>query len=375
MRITSPSRGAEVRGRRVQLMLRQRKVAIEGGDDVSIAYGPNVLKAPQIQYQHPAADAGTKIGTFRASGPGTLSYVPDVNKPDQVFQAEWQASVELGRHNGQPVLTVAGRPRLGVTNMGMLTADQVRRVSARGGSRRQNAADAGSHERGGPGRDQFARTDRADAAAGGELPRRRAESGRGRGCRRRAQLASGLAQFNLDRGAGPVERTVPGAIGRDAARGGAARQAGRADDARLQRQRGVPRVAERASSNGQEPFEVSGGQLTAEQLDTDALVTIRGARRPDAAVAATRRRLAQIRARGMTVHAADVKLDVGQNRLWIDGPGVANMVLKRASPGSETATPTPLELRWQGGTVFDGRTIARRTECADRRARRSAAMR
>ena len=25
----------------------------------------------------------------------------------------------------------------------------------------------------------------------------------------------------------------------------------------------------------------------------------------------------------MTVHAADVKLDVGQNRLWIDGPGVA----------------------------------------------------
>ena len=82
---------------------------------MSIAYGPNVLRAPQIQYQHPAADAGTKIGTFRASGPGTLSYMPDVNKPDQVFQAEWQASVELGRHNGQPVLTVAGRPRLSVT--------------------------------------------------------------------------------------------------------------------------------------------------------------------------------------------------------------------------------------------------------------------
>ena len=124
--ISSPSRGIEARGSRMQLLVRQRKVAIDGGDDVSITYGPNVLHAPQIRYQHPAADAGTKIGTFRASGPGSLSYVPDEKKPEQVFQADWQASVELGRHNGQPVLTLAGRPRLNVTNMGLLTADQLR---------------------------------------------------------------------------------------------------------------------------------------------------------------------------------------------------------------------------------------------------------
>ena len=88
-----------------------------------------------------------------------------------------------------------------------------------------------------------------------------------------------------------------------------------------------------------------------------------------------RRRLAQIRARGMTVHAADVKLDVGQNRLWIDGPGVAEMVLKRGFAGRETPTPTPLELQWQGGLVFDGRTIVVERGVASRRSGRSAALR
>ena len=43
--IVSPSRGAQVRGNRVQLMLRQRTVAIDGGQDVAISYGPNVLRA------------------------------------------------------------------------------------------------------------------------------------------------------------------------------------------------------------------------------------------------------------------------------------------------------------------------------------------
>ena len=109
------------------------------------------------------------------------------------------------------------------------------------------------------------------------------------------------------------------------------------------------RELEHAALNGQEPFQVLGNQLTAERLDTDALVTIRGA--------ATGEPKAEIRARGMTVLAADVKMDVGQNRIWIDGPGVANMQMKRDLSGRVSSTPTPLELSWLGGMVFDGRTI------------------
>lgn len=350
--IVSPSRGAEVRGGRVQLMLRQRKVAIEGGDDVAIAYGPNVLRAPQIQYQHPAADAGTKIGTFRASGPGTFSYVPDVNKQDQVFQAEWQASVELGRHNGQPVLTVAGRPRLAVTNMGLLTADQVRvflrEVEVDGKAQpipdRMNAigqVKIFSNEL-----DAETRELSAVFRVENEIPAG-AASGQ--------PAANGLARFNLDRAGGPPARKYE--VQSDEMQLEVALRGKRAAPTTLASNGNVVfRELPTAQSNGQEPFEVSGGQLTAERLDTNALVTIRGAA-SDAAGQATGAQLAQISARGMTVHAADVKLDVGQNRLWIDGPGTARLVLKRGLSGHTATTPAPFDLRWLGGLVFDGRTI------------------
>ena len=115
------------------------------------------------------------------------------------------------------------------------------------------------------------------------------------------------------------------------------------------------REIEHAALNGQEPFEVLGNQLTAERLDTDALVTIRGA--------AFGEPKAEIRARGMTVLAADVKMDLGQNRIWIDGPGIANMQMRRDLSGRARATPTPLELSWLGGMVFDGRTILIQRRC------------
>ena len=273
--ITSPSRGAEVRGRRVQLMLRQRKVAIEGGDDVSVAYGPNVLRAPQIQYQHPAADAETKIGTFRASGPGTLNYMPDPNKPDQVFQAEWQASVELGRHNGQPVLTVAGRPKLGVTNMGLLTADQVRvflrEVEVDGKMQplpdRMNAV--GQVEINS--RELIARTRQLIANFRVEEPSPAAAR-----CRRRRHPQTAwrssiwIAAPVRSNGSTRCSRTRCSSRWRCAASGPRRRRSPATETWRFancpMRQAGSP-----------EPLEVRGGQLTAERLDSDALVTIHGA--------------------------------------------------------------------------------------------------
>ena len=59
----------------------------------------------------------------------------------------------------------------------------------------------------------------------------------------------------------------------------------------------------------------------------------------------------------MTVTAADVKLDVGRNRLWIDGPGVADTLMQRNLEGQALATPTPVQMGWQGGLTFDGRTV------------------
>ena len=87
--VTSPTRNAEARGGRVQLAITRpagsRRAA---GSDVMLVYGPNVLRAPVIEYQHPARDAATKIGRFRATGPGSLHYVPDPAKPQQIFRGD-----------------------------------------------------------------------------------------------------------------------------------------------------------------------------------------------------------------------------------------------------------------------------------------------
>ena len=50
----------------------------------------------------------------------------DPAKPQQVLQAQWQTSVQLGREKGQPVLVLDGRPKIAFGAAGALTADQIR---------------------------------------------------------------------------------------------------------------------------------------------------------------------------------------------------------------------------------------------------------
>ena len=120
------SKSAEARGDRIQIALRDQRVRIEGGNDAVLVSGDNVLRAPTIDYQHPESDDGPTLGRFRATGPGTLHYVPDSQKPQQVLRAAWQTSVQLGREKGQPVLALDGRPQFGMADAGALSADQIR---------------------------------------------------------------------------------------------------------------------------------------------------------------------------------------------------------------------------------------------------------
>lgn len=356
--ISSPARDAEVRGRRVQLMLRQRQLAIEGPQDASIRYGANVLQAPQIRYQHPAEDAQTKIGTFRASGPGSLSYLPDLNRPDQVFQANWQASVELGRHNGQPVLSVTGRPSMGVTNVGVLTADQVRmffrEVETDGKTQpipdrmyAEGQVDINSRELLAHTRKLTANFQVEPPTATGAATGAAAAGSGGRD--------NGLARFGMQGAGGPATRQYE--VHADDMQLAIALRGKRAAPTTLACNGHVNfHELPGPQLGGEQPFAVKGGQLTAERLDGDALVKVRGiapGATPDPN-ATPEELLAHISARGMTIHTAQVNLDVGSDRLWIEGPGMADMLLKRDLTGKSTGAATPLELRWQGGLVFDG---------------------
>lgn len=358
--VTSPARGAEARGARIRLWLRDRRVAIDGDNVVVLKYGPNELHAPAISYRQPAADSATQIGSFQAGGPGKLHFVPDPAKPEQALEATWQTSVELGRDNGQPVLKMAGRPQLAFAAMGRLIADQMK-ISLR---ELDGAAASG---------------------AGLQLP------GQREGSRLQAvpdrMTAVGRVQFDSADLAGwthELETTFrsepPQAQAGTPAPGGGPGRIDLADRGGPHRQKyqikadhvglGVVLRGQRAAATDltcegsvvlralpatavEQPLEVSGGQLQVTNLDTAAHITIVGTA-PGEPPGSQK---AQLQARGVTVEAAGAELDQTQNRLWSDGPGKATMLLARDLQGQPTAMPYPLEITWNGGLDFDGRQM------------------
>lgn len=80
---------------------------------------------------------------------------------------------------------------------------------------------------------------------------------------------------------------------------------------------------------------------------------------------------AVIAAEGMTMRGAMVNLDTASNRMWIGGPGTMNLVQQPRAPGQvQTASATnqprdafnfggsgPVQIDWQQGMDFDGRTV------------------
>ncbi|HEY4235132.1 MAG TPA: hypothetical protein VGM76_16995 [Lacipirellulaceae bacterium] len=372
--VVSPSRFAEARGGRVELQLLNRKVIISGGQDVSLTQGPNVLRAPTIIYQQPDRDATTKLGTFHADGPGTLHYIPDLKKPDQVFEAAWKASVDLGRNSGQPVLTLAGRPQLLMSGMGELTADQVivyLRELEVAAEATPAAPDATPHK-------VHVVPDRLNAVGQVEVDSPQLLA---RTRELKAQFhvetppevpANASAGTNNGAPASNAGANNPAALNFASRDGSPASPPGQthqiaADEIQLQIAiRGSKASPTNLLCNGhvafrevpkpgatEEPLDVRGGQLVADQLDTAPRMVIHGAapNQPPGS------QLTEIKARGMTMRAADVNIDKGQNRMWVDGPGEAIVVPTHDVAGKAAVAPTPYDIHWQGSLNFDGRHV------------------
>lgn len=392
--VSSPMRNAEARGGRVQLGLRDRRVVVSGGSDVRLVYGSNVLQAPAIEYQHPAPEAGTRIGRFRATGPGTLDYVFDPKKPEQVFRATWQTSVGLGRYQGQPLLTLVGRPQMGVAKMGALEADQIQVFV------RETDGSAGSGgvplpgDIGGDGKLQIV-PDRLAAIGGVEVESRELTG----------NTEELLVAFRVEPPAvgapGAAGSPAPGVNGNGEANGRLAavrpaeqpQQAYHINTDRLRIEvavRGERMAPTNLSCDGnvlfreiplvataEKPLEVRGGQLTVDNLDSDMRVTVAGS--PPGGASESQE--AVVAARGMNVLARTVQLDQRENRMWIDGPGKATMLMAGKGMGSlfgpaaankantpqpkpNAASVDPVDITWQGGLNFDGEFIVIRHNVA-----------
>lgn len=378
--ITSPAHSAEARAQKVQVHLGQRRVTMDGGRDTVLVFGSNVLKAPAIDYWHPADDATTRIGRFRATGPGSLYYVLNEENPSEVFQAAWQTSVELGRSNGQPMLALDGRPQLGVANAGSLTADQLRltfrelqsvaAADAKEGKLQlipDRLAAAGRVEIMSPtltGRTEqllaifesphnpLTNTTAAGGARDGSPATRTPESGSSQGIA--SQLNPSAQRKKSPTSAYHIEtdRMQLGVIlqGRDAT-----------PSSLLCEGNVVFREIALVPSPKQ-PLEFRGGQLTATGLDLDAgRIKIFG--KPPLTPGAEAYTAdvdpeslwVQLSGHGMTFKTDAVEVDQRENRLWSEGPGKATILVTKDMDGRATEKPYAIEIRWQEGMEFDGR--------------------
>jgi hypothetical protein len=380
--ITSPRLEAEARSRRIQLHLLDRRVTLDGGPDTVLVYGASVLKAPIIDYWHPAEDSATKIGRFRASGPGSLFHVRDRQRSDEVFQANWQSSVELGRSNGQPVFVLTGRPQVGMKGVGTLAADQLTLTFRE----LQGTTTDGTR-----GKLQLI-PDRLAATSGVEITSPKLTA-------RTEQLLAVFTSPTVQ-----PEAPVTAANGDNTGAQAAASVAPAAPARSLAAQLSPSARAERPTSayhietdelqlgvtlsgrdatpstiacegnvvfreiplvpTGKQPLELRGHQLTAGGLDMDAArIKIVGtaAAASDTAVYSAPGNgpypgWVKLTGRGMTFHTAAVEIDQRENRLWSDGPGVATLLVTRDLEGRAAETPHPIEIRWRDGLNFDGKS-------------------
>jgi len=374
--VTSPLRKAQARGDRIQIALREQRVRLAGAREAILVFDSNVLRAPVIDYQHPPRESATPIGRFRATGPGTLLYVPDPAKPDQVFQAAWQTLIDLSREKGQPVLTLDGRPQFAFAAAGALTADRMK-VYLR---ELQSDAPAGLGipvSSGDDGEKLQIVPDRINASGAVDIQSPRLTG-------RTAEL---LVTFRPQPiavapapGAAAIAPTTPPQAPPQTSfadkltgggAGGSSQQVFHIDsdamklDVQLNGKSALPTTL---SCDGnivfrevpppgvrEQPLEIRGSQLTVDRLDSAPYVTLRGAKA--AGVANSGPDLAQVSGRGVSMLINVLELDVRENRMWSDGPGKATLLVTRDLEGQAAATPFPLDLSWQGGLNFDGSTM------------------
>jgi lipopolysaccharide export system protein LptA len=389
--VNSPQKNARARGDRIQIALKEQRVRVAGAREATLVYGPNVLQAPMIDYQHPQRDSATPIGRFRATGAGTLQYVPDPTRPDQVLQATWQTMVDLGRENGQPVLTLEGRPQFAFTATGALIADHMKiylhellqnedaaKSNAANGAAPQDAAlNAGGIPlslNANDGKMQII-PDRLRAHGNVEIqsPRMVGRTGELNVIFKAEPTAVAAAADNvqsadtpaakpaeslaekLSRGiaAGPLQQVFQ--LSSDkmkldvAIKGPTASPTTLSCDGNVVFREVLPPGAK------EQPMEITGTQLIVDRLDSTPYITLKGGK----AAGITNRGpdRAQLSGRGVTMNINVLEIDARENRMWSDGAGTATLLVTRALDGQATATPFPLDLTWQGGLQFDGTTM------------------
>lgn len=96
---------------------------------------------------------------------------------------------------------------------------------------------------------------------------------------------------------------------------------------------------------GEKPLVVEGDRIHVAQANTPATrVTVNG-------------RPGRLEAGGMTLRGAAIEMNKATNRLWIDSKGTMTMPIEQDLDGKAIASPTLMEIVWQGRMDFQGNSV------------------
>ena len=95
--LKAPSHQATMRGERVRIEFPQRRITVDGGDEVTLSYQGSEIHAPMVRYQSPAKNSNQRIGEMSARGRGWLRAVVDQQRPTEPLEVSWSTSMRIDR--------------------------------------------------------------------------------------------------------------------------------------------------------------------------------------------------------------------------------------------------------------------------------------
>jgi len=380
--LRAPSSSVEATGTLMEYDLRTGQGSLQGEQGVLLRRGENEIHAPELHFQ-PGADGGW--GTFSATGPGTIRGIaPD--EEGTKLSARWGKTLSYAPHEGAPLVSLLQDAELAVPGQGRLSGQSIYvwlrpveatnptnastpatqlepdRLLAQGDVRFElgqlrgavkdlqawfeqselpdlTAKQQAKPSTPGPTREtnasapvvsgygQTAVTPVPGVATPTRAPRTPAPVPMGP--TKRNQPLPAKPRFQVDAGSLQVElrTTVQGT-----------------ELSALKLSRAVTIVELWTEQPGEQPLRMSGDEV--EMMGSGAngqSVVLQGSP-------------ARVRARGMAIEGGKIELDRAANRLRVVGPGRMKLPMDRDLDGAPLAEPQPLDIVWQRGMRFDGRS-------------------
>jgi lipopolysaccharide export system protein LptA len=387
--ICAPTQDLTGRGERLEYNLKTQLISLEGGPDTFLRQGRNEIHAPALQYQYLGPN---RLGKAFAKGPGRLTGQM-ADKPDQRLDARWNDQLRLVPQGENHVISFSGGAALDYSGIGHLQAQEIY-FWLKENAQPQNAGRPRIQPDRMMARNKVAVNSPRFSAEVEQLEVWFEQKDSPQGIRWKVEAGGETKD-----GQGPLDNPPQGS---SILRGlpAAQRQIPQPHTAYQIPLPAAPVSYEQVRGAPAEPdpverhFKISGGVLRArvttqnEENPALAEITIEDrVRLEESQTAATDERPvlilgdrlhgldlsypsatvsivgnpAHFEGRGIALNGANIHLDRGANRLWIDGPGRMDLPLSSQAAGQALMPGQPINMQgtlvieWKRRMLFDGR--------------------